>query len=96
MKKLIKSLTNDQVNVKMYESEGGFGDMFLTDQVRYTVEAMWVDSPQETWNFGFLTESGAAVRFTEVVEGYRPSNEVIEDPVFEEIPILGEEEFLNE
>lgn len=96
MKMLLKSLTKDQVSVKMYESEGGFGDMFLTNQVRYTVEAKWADSPQETWNFGFLTESGADVRFTEVVEGYLPSDEVMEYPVFEELPILGEEEFANE
>lgn len=94
MKMLLKSLTNDQVTVKMYESDGGFGDMFLTDQVRYTVEAHWADSPQETWNFGFLTESGAAVKFTEVVEGYRPVYD-LEDPSFEELPILGEEDFIN-
>jgi hypothetical protein len=52
------------------------------------------DSPQETWNFGFLTESGADVKFTEVVEGYRPVYDL--ETEIEELPILGEEEFVNE
>lgn len=95
MKMLLKSLTNDQVTVKIYENNGGFGDMFLTNQIHYTVEAQWTDSPQEKWNFGFLTESGADFKFKEIVEGYRPKYD-LDEPISEDVPILWEEGFINE
>lgn len=97
MKTLLKSFTNDDMTVKMYEDDNGFKDVFLSNQLTYNVEVVWHDKEGEKWHYGYYTQSGAEVKYNAILNGERESYEPQWVPSYDlEEPIILEEDLINE
>lgn len=90
MKTLLKSFTNDDMTIKLYENNNGFPDVFLTNQLTYNVEVVWHDKKGEKWHYGYYTQSGAEVKFNAILNGEREEDEAPtpNEPVIEKQYLL--------
>lgn len=97
MKTLLKSFTNEDMTVKMYEDDNGFNDVFLSNQLTYNVEVVWNDKEDEKWHYGYYTQSGAEVKYNAIINGEREEYEAPWVPSYDLWePIILEEDLINE